>query len=87
MLAVFYVPFVLNPSFRITYAYITVNRIGSTFPYNNLVDVFERTTLYSSVYYVALLVICAVPRSPPSTGATCRGYGAGSPLRCWLRAS
>ncbi len=60
LLAVFYVPFVLNPSFRITYAYITVNRIGSTFPYNNLVDVFERTTLYSSVYYVALLVICAV---------------------------
>ena len=60
LLAVFYVPFVLNPSFRITYAYITVNRIGSTFPYNNLVDVFERTTLYSSVYYVALLVLCAV---------------------------
>ena len=59
LLAVFYVPFVLNPS-CITYAYITVNRIGSTFPYNNLDDVFERTTLYSSVYYVALLVICAV---------------------------
>ena len=60
LLAVFYVPFVLNPSFRVTYAYITVNRIGGTFPYNNLVDVFERTTLYSSIYYVALLVICAL---------------------------
>ena len=59
-LAMFYVPFVLNPSFRTTYAYITVNRIGSTFPYNNLVDVFERTTLYSTVYYVGLLVLCAL---------------------------
>ena len=60
LLAIFYIPFVLNPSFRITYAYITVNRIGSTFPYNNLADVFERTLLYSSVYYVALMVLCAV---------------------------
>ena len=60
LLAAFYVPFVLNPSFGVTYAYITVNRIGTTFPYNNLVDVFQRTTLYSSVYYVALLVACAL---------------------------
>ncbi len=60
LLAAFYVPFLLNPSFRVTYAYITVNRIGGAFPYNNLVDVFERTTVYSSIYYVALLVICAL---------------------------
>ena len=60
MLASFYIPFILNPSFGITYAYITVNRIGTTFPYNNLVDVFERTTLYSSIYYLLLLIGCAV---------------------------
>ena len=53
----FYVPFVLNPSFGVTYAYITVNRIGTTFPYNNLSDFFERTTLYSTIYYVALMVV------------------------------
>ncbi|GIV75677.1 glycosyltransferase family 39 protein [Litorilinea aerophila] len=55
VLAIFYVPFVLNPSFRITYAYITVNRIGTSFPYNNLVDFFERSTLYSSTYYFVLM--------------------------------
>ena len=60
ILASFYIPFMLNPSFGVTYAYITVNRIGTTFPYNNLVDVFERTTLYSSIYYFLLLMACAV---------------------------
>ena len=59
----FYLPFVRNPNFAITYAYITVNRLGvdgvdggATFPYNNLVDVFNRTMLYSSSYYLLLLV-------------------------------
>jgi hypothetical protein len=60
LLGAFYVPFVLHPSFAVTYAYITVNRIGVTFPYNNLVDVFERTTLYSTSYYVALMVLCTL---------------------------
>ncbi len=60
MLGVFYIPFVLNPSFRVTYAYITVNRIGGSFPYNNLVDVFERTTLYSSIYYLAFVAGCVL---------------------------
>jgi 4-amino-4-deoxy-L-arabinose transferase-like glycosyltransferase len=65
LLASFYVPFVRNPNFAVTYAYITVNRIGVSegsggFPYNNLVDVFERTMLYSSSYYVFLLVGLAV---------------------------
>ena len=60
----FYIPFVRNPNFAITYAYITVNRLGvdpggsaaSGAPYNNLVDVFNRTMLYSSSYYLLLLV-------------------------------
>lgn len=61
LLSLFYIPFILNPNFRITLAYITVNRIGVNrdsggFPYNNLVDVFERTTLYSSSYYLFLLM-------------------------------
>lgn len=65
LLAAFYLPFVLHPNFRITYAYIAVNRIGvgsggSSFPYNNLADVFDRTLLYSTSYYVALLVIATL---------------------------
>ncbi len=63
LLAAFYVPFVRHPAFGTTLAYITVNRIGvdqmssaATFPYNNLADVFARTTLYSSLYHVALWV-------------------------------
>ncbi|MBV7336093.1 glycosyltransferase family 39 protein [Chloroflexi bacterium TSY] len=60
IVASFYIPFVLNPNFAITYAYISVNRIGGSFPYNNLVDVFERTMLYSSSYYFFTLVGLAV---------------------------
>ncbi len=56
ILAFFYLPFVLNPRFVATYTYLADRRIGSSFPYNNLADVFLRTTLYSTTYYVLLLV-------------------------------
>lgn len=60
MLALFYVPFVLHPSFSSTYDYIADSRIGTTFPYNNLEDFFVRTTLYSTTYYVVLMVLATV---------------------------
>jgi 4-amino-4-deoxy-L-arabinose transferase-like glycosyltransferase len=60
ILAAFYIPFVLHPAFGVTYAYITVNRIGTTFPYNNLVDFFERTTLYNTTYALVLLILITV---------------------------
>ncbi len=60
ILAAFYIPFVLHPAFGVTYAYITVNRIGTTFPYNNLVDFFERSTLYSTTYALLLLILATV---------------------------
>ena len=56
MLALFYVPFVLHPSFATTYNYIAGSRIGGAFPYNNLEIVFSRTTLYSTTYYFVLMV-------------------------------
>lgn len=59
VLALFYGPYVLNPRFAATYQYLTDRRIGGSPPYNNLVDVFMRTTLYSTTYYV-LLVIAAM---------------------------
>jgi hypothetical protein len=57
MLALFYVPFVLSPSFASTFDYIADSRIGTTFPYNNLEDFFIRTTLYSTTYALALMVL------------------------------
>jgi hypothetical protein len=56
LLAAFYVPYVINPRFAATYYYLTDRRIGGSPPYNNLLDVFLRTTLYSTTYYVLLLI-------------------------------
>jgi 4-amino-4-deoxy-L-arabinose transferase-like glycosyltransferase len=57
LLALFYVPYVVNPRFAATYHYLTDRRIGGSPPYNNLADVFIRTTLYSTTYYVGLLIV------------------------------
>ena len=54
--ATFYAPYLLNPAFQNTYAYLTDERIGGRFPYNNLSDFFLRTTLYDTTYAVLLLV-------------------------------
>ena len=55
-LGAFYLPYVINPRFAATYYYLTDRRIGGSPPYNNLLDVFLRTTLYSTTYYVLLLI-------------------------------
>lgn len=54
---VFYVPFVLNPSFANTADYIVGQRIGGGVLHNNLSDFFYRATFYSSLYYIAFLVL------------------------------
>lgn len=56
VLALFYVPFVLHPNFGDTFRYLSEGRIGGQFPYNNLADFAQRTTLYSTTYYFALLI-------------------------------
>ncbi|MBW7883503.1 MAG: glycosyltransferase family 39 protein, partial [Caldilineaceae bacterium] len=56
LLAIFYAPYILNPRFAATYQYLTDRRIGGSPPYNNLVDVFVRTTLYSTTLYVLALI-------------------------------
>lgn len=60
LLAVFYVPYIFNPRFAATYTYLTDRRIGGSFPYNNLADVFLRTTLYSTTYYVVGMIVLTV---------------------------
>ncbi len=57
LLAAFYIPFLLDARWGQTARDVFGNRIGSSFPYNNLVDFFERTTLYSSTYQVILMIV------------------------------
>lgn len=56
ILTSFFLPFVLHPSFRTTLFYLTEQRIGGRFPYNNLADFFLRTTVYSTTYYLVLMI-------------------------------
>lgn len=53
----FYIPFAFHPNFRATVTYITARRIGSAFPYNNVADFFQRTSLYSSMYAAILMAV------------------------------
>lgn len=56
LLAVFYLPYVFDEHFSATWVYLTDRRIGGHMPYNNLADVFLRTTLYSTAYMILLLI-------------------------------
>lgn len=56
LLASFYIPFVLKPTFGETYGYLVGHRLGAGNVYNNLVDFFNRTAVYSSTYYVLTLI-------------------------------
>ncbi|MCS7219783.1 MAG: glycosyltransferase family 39 protein [Anaerolineae bacterium] len=55
LFALFYIPFALHPNFQATLTYITADRIGSGFLYNNVADFFHRTSLYSSMYAPILM--------------------------------
>ncbi len=63
VVALFYLPFLLSPQFKATYTYLVERRLGvggGGLPYNNLVDFFNRTTIYSSTYYVMFLILLAL---------------------------
>jgi hypothetical protein len=54
--ALFYIPFALYPGFGAAYTYTVDFRIGGSFPYNNLVDFFQRASLYNGSYYLLFLI-------------------------------
>jgi len=56
VLAAFFVPYILHPSFRNTVAYLADERIGGSVPYNHLADFFLRTTVYDTTYAVLLWI-------------------------------
>ncbi|MBX3015827.1 MAG: glycosyltransferase family 39 protein [Caldilineaceae bacterium] len=57
LLASFYLPFALYPEFSDTSAYLVDYRLGLGGLYNNLASFFQRTTLYSSTYYLLWLIL------------------------------
>ena len=64
VVGVFYVPFFLHPNFSDTFRYLSQSRVGGEFPYNNLADFWQRTTLYSTTVYLGLLAILTVAGLP-----------------------
>lgn len=66
VLALFYVPFVLNPMFSRTFAYLVGGRLGGSLFSNSLWDVWRMSTFYNALYYVLgiilLMVVAAVLR-------------------------
>ena len=57
VLALFYVPFVLNPMFSRTFAYLVGGRLGGSLLSNSLWDVWRMSTFYNALYYVIGLVL------------------------------
>jgi hypothetical protein len=57
VVAAFYLPYILHPRFQATYAYLVDERLvaGRRFPYNNLPDIIQRSLVYDSALYLALL--------------------------------
>jgi len=54
----FVAPFVQDPTFSAAYAYAVGYRVDAGgFPYNNLVDFFQRASLYGTAYYVVLMTM------------------------------
>ena len=61
LIASFYLPFILKPSFANTFAYLTSYRMGGGGSmFNHLAEFFARTTVYSSTYYLLTLIGLAV---------------------------
>jgi hypothetical protein len=56
LILVFYVPFLLDPSFQRTQEYLAAERIGTQFLYNQVADMLEQDLLYSTRYYAPLLI-------------------------------
>jgi len=84
----FVAPFVQDPTFTAAYAYAVGYRVDAGgFPYNNLVDFFQRASLYSTAYYVLLMaglafiaLVGAYRRATPAPAAWLLGLLTGGGL-------
>jgi hypothetical protein len=60
LVALFYVPFVLDAHWAETATYLFDHRISNAFPYNGLQEFFERSLIYDSIYAFLFLVVMTV---------------------------
>ncbi len=58
LVALFYIPYIIHPNFTANFSYLWRTRIhsGGELFYNNLDSFFLRTAIYSSIYYILLLI-------------------------------
>lgn len=72
VLALFYLPFVLNPMFSRTFSYLAGGRLGGSLFHNSLLALWRMSTFYNALYYVvglALLVLVAALTRRGGSGA------------------
>lgn len=60
LLAVFYIPYLSNPTIGGTGSYLLQDRLGGTLLSWSGPDVWRMATFYNSIYYIALLLLLAV---------------------------
>jgi hypothetical protein len=57
LVALFYVPYFLDPEIGLVYQYFASDRIGEGFFYNRVANLFDQDQLYSSRYHAPILVL------------------------------
>ena len=59
LLLAFYLPFVLHDNFQATYTYLVDNRLLGHVnpPFNNLFDIFRRSTVYNSLFFLLWIAV------------------------------
>jgi hypothetical protein len=57
LVALFYVPYLLNPQIGLVYQYFASERIGQSFLYNRVDNMFDQDKLYSTRYHAPVLVL------------------------------
>ncbi len=55
--AIFYIPYLFDPQIGLVYQYFTSDRIGDSFLYNRVANLFDQDQLYSTRYHAPLLVL------------------------------
>ncbi len=80
VLGVFYVPFVLNPMFERTFAYLSAGRVGGGGLFHNSASsVWVMSLFYTSLYYVLGLIVLLLT----GVGLTWREVRRGKRLTVW----
>lgn len=69
ILALFYLPFIMNPMFGRTFSYLSAGRLGGGGLHNSLWDVWRMSTFYNSIYYVVGVAALVLGAAMVRTGS------------------